>query len=50
MGGGVGVGGSETRMTASMLKQDPNTQMIKKDATLMTIQNLCGFSGDYAPF
>ena len=34
-GAGWGVGESETRMTASVLKQDPNAQTVKKNATLI---------------
>ena len=31
---------SETRMTASVLKQDPNTQTVKKSANRMIKQNV----------
>ena len=37
---------SETKMTASVLKQDPNTQKIQKNAYLLGYKHIiCKFSG-----
>jgi len=38
---------TETKLTASVLKQDPNTQRVKKNANFNgTTQNMHAFSGD----
>ena len=36
---------SETRMTASVLKQDPNTEKVQKNAVCEDEKTACKFSG-----